>query len=62
MLAACLTWACQKFEHKGLLSEDCDTELLRTLQIQNLFFKTMLHRTSLSELCDTGPYCQSSTT
>jgi len=28
MLATFLTWACQRFEQKGVLSEYCDTGLL----------------------------------
>jgi hypothetical protein len=41
-----------------MLAEDCNTRLLRTLQIQDLFLKSMRQRTLLSEMCDRGPYCQ----
>jgi hypothetical protein len=56
MLGNFLTWDCQRFEQKGLLSEYCDTGLLKqNFANTEYVFWILQHSTFLSELCDTGP-------
>jgi hypothetical protein len=50
-----LTWACQRSEQKGLLSEYCETGLLKQkFEKTEPLFYTLQHSTFPSELCDTG--------
>ena len=46
---------CQRFEQKGLLSEYCETGLLKQKFVNTeSVFCTLQHSTFLSKLCDTG--------